>query len=1013
MAKQHLLLVDGDPKSLRVMEVSLKKAGFSVTTAGSGADALQKVQISTPDLVLSDTKMPGEIDGFELCRRMKEIEATKDLPFVFLTAQKAVDAKLRGLELGVEDYLTKPIYIKEVVTRVKILLAKREKERLERDRKEGKSFAGNLVDMGVVDLVQTFEMGRKTGKMSLKVGNKEAKIFFKDGKVIDAEYGRIQGEPAFYRLLNANEGTFELEFGAVDRPERIQLGTQGLLMEGMRRIDEWGRMLEQLPPLTTIFEIDYKSLAERLAEIPDEINGLLRLFDGQRTLERIVDDSDFDDLAALGIISKLYFEGLIRETGSAAPKAEGKGREIEEWLLVPQGSEAETAQEQPAAPALAPQIAPAASSPSPMIMSPPGPSPASAQPSIAPAIAPIAIPPAPPPTAAPQPVAPTPAAEWFAHPKEPEGGHAAAWVATTPAQPEVTEPAPAPLPVPVPVPVPLTTLAAEPAAAPPPAPAPEALASALASVPEAPAAPPSTPTPLVMLAPTGPSELQAAPLVPPADLPAPIQLVAPAPPPEAIAAAPKANVHFFPPRPKSPTTRPDLQAFGGEAAPSAPATPPSSDPAPSASAIFGGAAAEPAKMPPAPAFNPFSRQVEEEEEEDPSPTPVPPPGPQTPAPKPGQNLSETDSVEAEWERAGLRRSPRWPWAVVGIAALMGAGYMGMQYFKTPPPKPVPVVAPKPPEKSPEQLAAEAAKKAEDEKKAEEARKAAEEAKKIDDEKKALAAEGKTPEEIEKIFADRKVAAEEAAKKLEEEKKLADAKAAEDAAKKAEEDKKLADAKAAEDAKKAEQDQKLADAKAAADAKKAEQDQKLADAKAAADAKKAEQDQKLADAKAAADAKKAEDEAKRKAAAEAKAAADANKSEDAKKAAEAKAAAKAADSEAEYARLIGSGQKNYTGNKLRLAAGDFKKALALSPAGPEANIGLGLCMVDESPAKAIAPLEKGLAKLPGNARAHASLGAAYQAVGRDGDAKREYQKYLELEPNGDLSAELRELLKMLK
>ena len=65
MAKQHLLLVDGDPKSLRVMEVSLKKAGFSVTTAIHGKDALEKVQISPPDLVLADTKMP-EMDGFEL-----------------------------------------------------------------------------------------------------------------------------------------------------------------------------------------------------------------------------------------------------------------------------------------------------------------------------------------------------------------------------------------------------------------------------------------------------------------------------------------------------------------------------------------------------------------------------------------------------------------------------------------------------------------------------------------------------------------------------------------------------------------------------------------------------------------------------------------------------------------------------------------------------------------------------------------------------------------------------------
>src|SRR5687767_872014 len=109
-------------------------------------------------------------------------------------------------------------------------------------------------------------------------------------------------------------------------------------MEGMRRLDEWGRLLEQLPALDTVFEVDYKELAERLSEIPDEINGILRLFDGKRSLMQVVDDCDFGDLESLNIISKLYFEGLIFEGQSAKPPAEGETREpisdfsIEGWL---------------------------------------------------------------------------------------------------------------------------------------------------------------------------------------------------------------------------------------------------------------------------------------------------------------------------------------------------------------------------------------------------------------------------------------------------------------------------------------------------------------------------------------------------------------------------------------------------------------------------------------------------------------------------------------------------------
>ena len=93
------------------------------------------------------------------------------------------------------------------------------------------------------------------------------------------------------------------------------MSTQGLLMEGMRRLDEWGRLLEQLPPLDAVFEIDETELRERLAEIPDEINDVLKYFDGVRSLMDVVDEVAADDLETLAAISKLYFEGLIVDSG--------------------------------------------------------------------------------------------------------------------------------------------------------------------------------------------------------------------------------------------------------------------------------------------------------------------------------------------------------------------------------------------------------------------------------------------------------------------------------------------------------------------------------------------------------------------------------------------------------------------------------------------------------------------------------------------------------------------------
>ena len=112
MAKQNILIVDTDPESVKVLEVSLKKAGFSVTKSSDGMDALEMIGFSAPDLVISDTKMPN-LDGFGLYTRLKESEETAHIPFIFLTAEKSIEDKIRGLELGVEDYLNKPILLEK------------------------------------------------------------------------------------------------------------------------------------------------------------------------------------------------------------------------------------------------------------------------------------------------------------------------------------------------------------------------------------------------------------------------------------------------------------------------------------------------------------------------------------------------------------------------------------------------------------------------------------------------------------------------------------------------------------------------------------------------------------------------------------------------------------------------------------------------------------------------------------------------------------------------------------
>jgi hypothetical protein len=192
-----------------------------------------------------------------------------------------------------------------------MLLARRNQHRIATESLARTRFSGSLEDVAVVDLLQTIAVSGKSGVALVHRGNREAQLYFRKGQLVDAEVGDLRGEEAVYRTITWTTGTFDLEFRAVDRPAVIDAPTHALLMEGLRRVDELGRLAEQLPPENTVVDIDHEALVGRLNEIPDELNGVLRLIDGKRTLLDLIDGSPFDDLSTLTVLSKFYFEGLL------------------------------------------------------------------------------------------------------------------------------------------------------------------------------------------------------------------------------------------------------------------------------------------------------------------------------------------------------------------------------------------------------------------------------------------------------------------------------------------------------------------------------------------------------------------------------------------------------------------------------------------------------------------------------------------------------------------------------
>lgn len=124
-AASTILIIDDDVPSLKILTKHLQNLGYKTLIARSGERGLAVAARTTPDLILLDVMMPG-IDGFETCRRLKALDATMDIPVIFLTALPNTSDKIKGFEAGAVDYITKPIQNQEISVRIRTHLRLRE-----------------------------------------------------------------------------------------------------------------------------------------------------------------------------------------------------------------------------------------------------------------------------------------------------------------------------------------------------------------------------------------------------------------------------------------------------------------------------------------------------------------------------------------------------------------------------------------------------------------------------------------------------------------------------------------------------------------------------------------------------------------------------------------------------------------------------------------------------------------------------------------------------------------------
>jgi pilus assembly protein CpaE len=120
---EKILIVDDDVDSLKLIGLMLQRNGYEVAAANTGGQALAKAESERPNLIILDVMMP-DMNGLEVCRRLRSNPLTADIPIIMFTAKTLIDDKVKGFEAGADDYLTKPTHPAELATRVRAMLAR-------------------------------------------------------------------------------------------------------------------------------------------------------------------------------------------------------------------------------------------------------------------------------------------------------------------------------------------------------------------------------------------------------------------------------------------------------------------------------------------------------------------------------------------------------------------------------------------------------------------------------------------------------------------------------------------------------------------------------------------------------------------------------------------------------------------------------------------------------------------------------------------------------------------------
>ncbi len=319
----RLILVQPDARIRESLRFGFEREGVAVTSV-TATDELDPAPFAEPaEVVIAGGRSAEEASAVLAKVRGALVWCGREVPILYVGNGIA---RPQAIDQGAAEFLGQPAYVRDAVTVARLLASPK--------RENPKVLVGDLAEhFGFYYLVRALSAVERTGVLTLVRGLRRGELRFFEGEVTSAQAGMLHGLAAFHQLLLWTEGRFELRPEDVVRRRQIPLEPAELFADAERFLAEMIAVGGQLSP-ASIYQRDETQIARMAGTVPDAVDAVLRLFDGQRTVADVVEDCAFRVFETLRLGNRMCELGLIRL--KQAPRARHPvhaALAIDEWLV--------------------------------------------------------------------------------------------------------------------------------------------------------------------------------------------------------------------------------------------------------------------------------------------------------------------------------------------------------------------------------------------------------------------------------------------------------------------------------------------------------------------------------------------------------------------------------------------------------------------------------------------------------------------------------------------------------